>query len=757
MLSNRRWRTVSSGRYHRLNPRSVLASVAVCLAMLASGPIVSYASGGLAHSSAAPLAGYNVSSPEPVLASPAPSVAATPATSYPTLVSTPQVGTGSTPRFSAYDAANGYVYVPDQGGSSVTVLSGSAVVATVPVGTTPFFATYDSTNGYVYVTNFGSANVSVISGTQVIGNPSDGSGSEPTIAAWDPTNNYVYVPNSASSTTVTVLSGTTVAGTINVCDAPHSAYYDPLNGYVYAPCWGSAAVSVINGLSQIGTVSVGSEPLQVAVDTDSGYLYVTNSGGASVSVINGATDTTVGSPLPVGTSPNAITYDYSSQNIYVSNSGSTTVTVLTGDAVNATVTVGSSPEFSTLDGAYYVFVPNMGSANVSVISGTTVLTSINTGTDPIWATYDSGNGWIYVSNQGTANVSLVEELLSIHVYSYSGTSGSEGKVQLSTSTSSVTLGDGQLVQVLPSSSYTLTAVDLALTFFQWVVLGGTVPEPYSDPTTLTTTSAVANGQLSEVLIQPTSDEPSWQWAGYLDTGRQIVDADFYTYVPSISYDNNFGCAGWPGQSTQEVAIWDGLGGFAGSGDLWQAGLLLSATCSNFLGDRIESTSYCLFYEEATPSSGSATTFACGDINPGDQIFVEVHYYPGLNKGTYTITDVGNGGFWTGSEQGFDPLGSGWSSGEVILEDPTCTSCSGEPVFVLPSFGTTYYYEVHFMDTGSLTQPPTGPYFDQGSLLNYQLYETEGAYEQLVATGICSSSDPGACLPGNNFALVNGGA
>lgn len=42
-------------------------------------------------------------------------------------------------------------------------------VATVPVGSRPDWATYDSRNGFVYVSNEGSVNVSVISGTSIVG------------------------------------------------------------------------------------------------------------------------------------------------------------------------------------------------------------------------------------------------------------------------------------------------------------------------------------------------------------------------------------------------------------------------------------------------------------------------------------------------------------------------------------------------------------------------------------------------------------
>src|SRR2546427_1093821 len=65
----------------------------------------------------------------------------------------------------AYDSGNGYVYVANAGSDNVSVISGTTVVATVPVGDDPIGVAYDSGNGYVYVTNDNSNNVSVISTT----------------------------------------------------------------------------------------------------------------------------------------------------------------------------------------------------------------------------------------------------------------------------------------------------------------------------------------------------------------------------------------------------------------------------------------------------------------------------------------------------------------------------------------------------------------------------------------------------------------
>jgi len=61
-----------------------------------------------------------------------------------------------------YDSGNGYVYVANSYSNNVSVISGIAVIGTIPVGHDPRGVGYDSGHGYVYVTNWGSNTVSVI-------------------------------------------------------------------------------------------------------------------------------------------------------------------------------------------------------------------------------------------------------------------------------------------------------------------------------------------------------------------------------------------------------------------------------------------------------------------------------------------------------------------------------------------------------------------------------------------------------------------
>jgi len=77
-------------------------------------------------------------------------------------------------------------------------------------------------------------------------------------------------------------------------------------------------------------------------------------------------------------------------------------------SVTATVPVGSEPVCATYDSRDgYVYVVNFGSENVSVIKGTSLVATIPVGALPECATYDADNGYVYVANTGSNSVSVI--------------------------------------------------------------------------------------------------------------------------------------------------------------------------------------------------------------------------------------------------------------------------------------------------------------------------------------------------------------
>ncbi len=77
-------------------------------------------------------------------------------------------------------------------------------------------------------------------------------------------------------------------------------------------------------------------------------------------------------------------------------------------AVVATIGVGQSPEGLVYDsGNGYVYVANQGSDSVSAISGSTVVANISVGTSPLRLAYDSRNGYVYVTDWTSSNVGVI--------------------------------------------------------------------------------------------------------------------------------------------------------------------------------------------------------------------------------------------------------------------------------------------------------------------------------------------------------------
>src|SRR5262249_61632091 len=73
--------------------------------------------------------------------------------------------------------------------------------------------------------------------------------------------------------------------------------------------------------------------------------YITNSGANTVSVIATASNTVVGSPIPVGLAPLGVAVTPDRRKVFVANHASNTVSVIdtATNAVSATISIGPSP------------------------------------------------------------------------------------------------------------------------------------------------------------------------------------------------------------------------------------------------------------------------------------------------------------------------------------------------------------------------------------------------------------------------------
>src|SRR6266581_634958 len=332
---------------------------------------------------------------------------------------------------------------------STPASGGGIVVVTVPVGSGPYGVGYNSRNGYVYVANEGSTTVTVINGTTVVATVPVGS--EPGGVAYDSGNGYVYVANSAwFSNSVSVISGSTVVATIPVGTNPWDVAYHSGNGYVYVANAGSNNVSVIDGTAVVATVPVESGPISVGYNSGNGYIYVANQGSNNVSVING---TAVVATIPVGDYPFDVGYNSGNGDVYVSSIGSGNLTVIEGTTVVGTVAVGGAPHGIAYDaGNGYVYVANFASDTVSVFS--TIVPPLVTFTE---TGLPSGTSWSVTLESASNSSATTTIMFSVPNGTYAYVVRSVFGYAASPSTGSVTV-NGAPVQVAISFSVTTYAV-----------------------------------------------------------------------------------------------------------------------------------------------------------------------------------------------------------------------------------------------------------------------------------------------------------
>lgn len=371
---------------------------------------------------------------------------------------------GSSPGTPLY--ADGQIFVPDAGSSSVTVVNGAiqAVVANLSVGSDPQTPTYVPASQLVFVPNFGSNTVSLIDAPSdlVVGLLIVGSG--PETGLYDPATGNVYVPNAGSGTVSVLLGfGTGVAATVVVGSDPQTPALDPTSDVLYVPNNGSDTVSAVDAASNVvlATIAVGSEPGPPAYDPATQEVFVPNYGSGNVSVIS-ATSNTVVATIDVGSAPfgpaaagpphtfsrttkpsGAPLVDPSTGEVYVTDGNSDNVSVLDPltNRVLLSIGVGTEPGAPVLDGGNgNIYVANNGSGNLSVISSLSneVVASVATGGDPAPPVVDNATGTLYVPNTADATLTVVPGSYYLTFTETGLPSGATWKVVVSTASGSTT-------------------------------------------------------------------------------------------------------------------------------------------------------------------------------------------------------------------------------------------------------------------------------------------------------------------------------
>lgn len=141
-------------------------------------------------------------------------------------------------------------------------------------------------------------------------------------------------------------------------------------GLVLAPGW---ALALPLSIAPATVTAVQPDPL----------AYVTNAGGNTVSVVDTATNSVVGSPIPVGTNPDGIAITPNGHTAYVANFGSDSVTPI--DLTTSPPTAGTAIGVDVGPTAVAI---NPSGTSVFVLNGTTLSVSvISTATNTVTSTY----------------------------------------------------------------------------------------------------------------------------------------------------------------------------------------------------------------------------------------------------------------------------------------------------------------------------------------------------------------------------------
>ena len=192
---------------------------------------------------------------------------------------------------------------------------------------------------------------------------------------------------------------------------PSRVGVDPERGLAYVLDQ-QGAIWVFAGVEMTATLPGGS-PNYVAVDPGR-YAYVTQRDGGAVRVLKGKNlqgTVSLGGKLSGAAVVLTPTHD-----VYVALPAVNQVAVFQvavfRDAVPVTyVTVGTTPFALAADPTNErIYVANQGSANVSVLQGTTVITTIPVGQSPAAVAVNPVKDYVYVANSGDDTVSIIHDL-----------------------------------------------------------------------------------------------------------------------------------------------------------------------------------------------------------------------------------------------------------------------------------------------------------------------------------------------------------
>jgi YVTN family beta-propeller protein len=262
-------------------------------------------------------------------------------------------GTASTQMYTANSGTN--AFCPSTG--SISVISSSSLVATntVCVGINPVAIVQQAAGGYVYVANQGDSTVSVFNPVSLsVSNTITQAGGlhqNPVAMVGSPDGAYIFVVcqgngSSPGSLDIINTATNTIGGSVPLGISPTAIYLDTFLNRLYVPNTGDNTVTVLNTadislgvtppIPTLATVKVGSNPVSVAALPNGLSFYVANSTSNTVSVVSSSSFGVVAT-IPVGQKPVFVATEPSSTKVYSANSASGTVSII--QVSNNTVTL----------------------------------------------------------------------------------------------------------------------------------------------------------------------------------------------------------------------------------------------------------------------------------------------------------------------------------------------------------------------------------------------------------------------------------
>lgn len=321
-----------------------------------------------------------------------------------------------------FDPANGYIYMDSQ--NSIVVFCGTQSIGNITIhgagNNTPSQMTYNDAAGEVYVTVHGSPSIWVLRNMTLIkiisfsNEPAGYYGQPEAISGisyneWNGRTYLVYSQRVLNKSSPYWFNTGNLLNHVDVnMRSAGELSYNSLTHTVDIPVIISSvpALLVINGGALSETLGLGTDMTSTAYDTSDSTLYIANAFNNTLILVKN--DHIISYVSSGGVFPEKLLYDPVNGYMYVLNNGSSSVVVMSHFGIKCSIRVGSDPADMTLnESSGIIYVANSGSGNITVISGIRSTGSIEFGATPGPMCYDASDGFLYVAVNSMELISIV--------------------------------------------------------------------------------------------------------------------------------------------------------------------------------------------------------------------------------------------------------------------------------------------------------------------------------------------------------------